>query len=242
MNEHIINYNRANFPHSLCQPKGSFRYGADALALLEFAKSMKLPPAGKIADIGCGCGVLGLGILLKSTSQESASVIGLDNNLQMLDLAAENAAALSLPFSPIAADILQTAQLKEIKHTYTNGGFDLAVCNPPWRLLQNGRLPPDPGRKNALCGDIGTLPMFIAAADYLLQSKGSLLLVCGAERLPDCLCALPERMHPVRLRLVHPTPNAGAVFFLLEARKNSRAKLLVEPPLFLPQNSPPSDF
>lgn len=63
--------------------------------------------------------------------------------------------------------------------------------------------------------------------------QGALALVCGAERLTDVLTALPPRLRPVRLRFVHGRPGKAAAFFLLEARKGSKAALRVEAPLLL---------
>lgn len=236
MAENVVVTNRSNFPYCLHQPEDGFRFGTDALALLEFASCVKLPSPGKIVDIGCGCGVLGLGLLLQYLNHEGIQAIGLDNNPQMLSLATENATGLDLPFHAVNVDIQNSTSIKAIKYAQAKYGFDLAVCNPPWRLIQSGRAPLDHGRKNAMYGDRTTLYNFISTADYLLNRNGCLLLVCGAERLADCMRALPERLHPVRLRLVHPRPSVKAVFCLIEARKQSRAELVTEPPLLLSQN------
>ena len=52
---------RALFPSGLFQPEASFRFSADALHLADFALSA-LKGGETVADLGAGCGVIGLAL------------------------------------------------------------------------------------------------------------------------------------------------------------------------------------
>ena len=67
-----------------------------------------------------------------------------------------------------------------------------------------------------------------------MKNRASLHLVHLAERLADVFEALRRvRLEPKRLRLVQPRVGTPASQALVEARKNSRPGLSVEPPLTL---------
>lgn len=240
---------RARFPRGLVQPENGFRFSRDALLLAAFAAGLPLASQARVADLGTGCGVVGLGLLLK---RPDLRVVGLERDHSMADAARRNAVCLGMTerFSVVEghvgdADTLTAArymagadQGRTGKESRRAAGtapllFDAVTCNPPWRKEGSGRTPPSPTRRAALFGDDTTFPLFFDAADALLTRGGALALICGADRLGDVLAALPERLRPVRLRFVHARTDAAATFFLLEARKGGRAALRVDAPLVL---------
>lgn len=229
---------RARFPRGLVQPEQGFRFSRDALLLADFAAGLDLPPAAAAVDLGAGCGVAGLGLLLRRP--DLGRVVGVERDAFQVKAARLNIRRLGLSdrCSVVAGDLKRTATLRAARAALPappedGASFHLALCNPPWRLEGAGRTPPSPTRRAALFGDETTFPLFLGAADRLLAFQGALALVCGAERLPDVLAALPPRLRPVRLRFVHGRTGKAAAFFLLEARKGSKAALRVEAPLLL---------
>lgn len=229
---------RARFPRGLVQPENGFRFSRDALLLAAFAAELPLAPQARVADLGTGCGVAGLGLLLR---RPDLRVIGVERDAAMAGAASRNAAGLDLAehFIVVEGDLAGEDTRNAVRRAATGDAasppplFDAAMCNPPWRREGSGRTPPSPSRRAALFGDETTFPLFFGAADTLLKAGGMLALVCGADRLNDALAALPRRLRPVRLRFVHARREAAATFFLLEARKGSRAALRVEAPLVL---------
>ncbi|MCH5276564.1 MAG: methyltransferase [Desulfovibrionaceae bacterium] len=226
------------FPRGLIQPDKGFHFSRDALLLIDFAAGLNLPSGAIALDLGAGCGVIGLGLLLRRP--DLAFAVGLERDPAQVEAARGNALRLDLRgrYAALAGDLADKAALRAARAALpaapdTGAPFHLVLCNPPWRREGAGRTPPSPARRAALFGDESSFPLFLGAADRLLAFHGALALVCGAERLTDILAALPPRLRPVRLRFVHPRAGKPAVFVLLEARKGSRAALRVEAPLLL---------
>ena len=238
---------RALFPRGLIQPDQGFHFSRDALLLIDFAAGLDLPAGAFALDLGAGCGVIGLGLLLRRP--DLARVVGVERDPAQVEAAQGNGRRLGLDdrYTIIAGDLAHNATLCAARASLPAAPappergalFHLALCNPPWRREGTGRVPPSPARRAALFGDENTFPLFLGAADRLLAFHGALALVCGAERLTHILAALPSRLRPVRLRFVHTGAGKPAVFFLLEVRKGSRAALRVEAPLLLDERRIP---
>lgn len=211
------------FPRGLAQAEGA-HFSLDALLLACFA-----PEADAAVDLGAGCGVVGLGLLLL---RRTRSVLALELDSDQAEAARENARTLGFAeactvrvcdvFDPAAPSASADAPLP------------LAVTNPPWRIRGAERLPASPRRQHALYGTAETLPRFAQAAARRLERGGAFCSVTGAYRLPDLLAAMAAAgLSPSRLRCVHPRPGSPAGFVLVEARNRVSARMVVEPPLFL---------
>jgi tRNA1Val (adenine37-N6)-methyltransferase len=209
------------FPYDLAQAD-DVRCSLDALLLAAFAGK----GATLAVDIGAGCGVVGFGLLLRGAA---ATVIGLERDGRQADNARRNALALGLEdrYGIRLADIAEDCDFPP--HT-----ADLAVCNPPWRLLPGERPPASPRRCAALYGTARTLSLFARSAARCLKPGGAFCAITGADRLADMLAALETAaLRPCRLLAVHPRPGRRAVFALVEARAAVRCRLAIEPPLIL---------
>ncbi len=222
---------RRYFPRGLIQPAGSFRFSVDALLLAEFAAgSLKRPVRG--LDLGCGCGVVGLGILLRLPN---AQFVGLDIDPELTAAAAQNAALLGLSgqYQAVTADIRDCESLTELPP----GGFDLVVANPPYRKANSGRLPPTELRTAALFETRGGLDAFVAVAARALKNGGRFCCIYSAERLPELCAALAARqLTPKRICPVHGRAGDAALLVLMEARRNGRPGLKWEPAIYLAEN------
>ena len=217
---------RTDAPLLLAYPRGfeqaeSVHFSLDALLLAAFA-----PAAQRAVDLGSGCGVVGLGLLLRETA---ASVIGYDNDPEQVEASRHNAQHLGFA-NVFAAHCRDVASLRpgEVSRA------DLVVCNPPWRRRGAERLPASPRRQKALYGDAETLQLFCRAAASCLESGGTLTVVVGADRLADVLAAMTTaRISPSRLLSVHPRLKSPARFVLAEGRYAMSARLRVLPSLVL---------
>ncbi|MBQ2761340.1 MAG: methyltransferase [Mailhella sp.] len=226
------------FPAGLEQPEGSFRFSSDALLLAKFTAGQALPENAVLAELGTGCGVVSLAVLLEKPDWRS---VGLEREAVLAEAAERNAAALGLgeAFLPLCGDVASRDDLRRMREALSSGTdtsgnlsgpplFDCVMSNPPWRVESDGRTPPSDLRRRALFGTPETFREFFSAADALLKTGGLLTAVAGAERSADMLAALPKRLHPEILRFVFTKENAPAEFVLLMARKNGRGTLRVE--------------
>lgn len=235
---------RAAFPSGLEQPEGSFRFSQDALLLAGFAAEHVFSDDMSVAELGTGCGVVSLALLL---TRPSCRAVGLERESVLTEAAGNNAALLGLAesFTSLTGDVASREDLRRMREILReklgrermNGAekdravlplFDLVVTNPPWRTEGSGRVPPSDMRRRALFGDEETFPSFFRAADVLLKNGGILAAVSGADRTTELIAALPARLHPEVMRFVFTKDGAPAEFVLLLARKNGRGALRVE--------------
>jgi tRNA1(Val) A37 N6-methylase TrmN6 len=185
---------RIRFPRGLIQPPGSFRFSADALLLADF---LSLGEGGRLLDLGTGCGVVALAVLL---AHGEVTAVGVERNAALAEAARHNAVRLGLEkrFQVVREDI---ANLGE-----DVGLFDLVLANPPFRQAARGRVPANPLRREALFEEANTLDIFCAAAAKALAPGGRFGLIFPAEREGELIGKLAqnglraERMQPVITR------------------------------------------
>lgn len=233
----------AAFPCGLIRPEGAYGGGEDALWLAAFAGAGTRAAKGSLIDIGTGCGTVALACLLREEAMSAWTGVGLDMDAELVAAATENARRLGLDerFRADVADVTRQENLVLWRRQATGKrGFDLVLANPPWRLEDQGRLPPSPARRRALFGTRTTLPAFAAAAAFLLRPGGRYACIVGASRLADACTALhTASLTPRRLRCIHPEPGAPAILALLEAVRehgggSAREGILdVETPIFV---------
>lgn len=225
---------REEFPRGLRQPETGFRFSLDALLLACFAARK---PWRKVLDLGSGCGVVGLGLLLAQDAAPQAEpglALGVDREPDMVRAAQNNAARLGFA-ERYKAHCLDLRQRDATwRHRVPPGGFDLVVANPPYRAAGSGRQNPEPRRADARFENHADLQDFIQAAKGACATKGRFCLVHLAERLA-VVCALLEA-HGFALKQllpVHSRSQEPARLVLLEARKQGGEGLVLEPPLVL---------
>ena len=201
------------------------------MLLAEFAATQSKRPLRGL-DLGCGCGVVGLGVMLR---MPAARFVGVDINPELAAAAAQNAARLGLAgqYLAVAGDLRDYKNIAEIPPA----AFDLVVANPPYRKQGSGRPSTTAMRHAALFEIHGDIADFAALAARALKNSGRFCCVYSAGRLPDLCAALAaQSLTPKRLRPVHSRANAGALFVLVEARLQARPGLKWEAPLYLPDH------
>ena len=214
---------------------GAFPLNTDAFALAGFAAP---PPGGHIADLGCGCGVIGL---LLAGRLPDARFTGVELQPSAAKMAAENAArnGMSQRFSVVEGDLRQTRTLLPM------GSFQYAVSNPPYYPAGAGAVSQNADRRTARSEASFTLEDVYRAAAWLVQYGGGFALVHKPERLTDLFCTLRESgFEPKRMQLVCHRPGKAASLVLLESRRGGRPGLRLEPDLVLydAHGQPTEDF
>lgn len=221
---------RTSFPAGLFQPAGTYRFSVDALLLASFAA--RTQAVRSFVDIGTGCGVVGLALLLLDDAISQG--VGIDCTPELIDAARNNAQSLGLSdrFLPLDGDISDPFTRETLGAPLPPA--DLVVANPPWRLLGSGRLPASAARRRALFGDRHTFPDFAATAASLLRKEGLFACIVSHDRTHDMLAAMNHTgLAPTVMQEVRNTPDARPLFSLLAAKKALHAQTKVEAPLIL---------
>lgn len=216
---------REFFPRGLFQPEGRFRFSVDALLLAAFAR---VKAGEAVLDMGTGCGVVALGILLR----HAVRAAGLDNDPAMLQAAAANAELLGFSdaFRTLHLDVRHVRDAAELEPE----SFDAVTANPPYFRAGQGRTSPRGQRNRGLFEAEAELADFVRAAAYAVKNKGRVFMILTAERSAELISLLQEfRLEPKRMLPVYPAQDKVAHVVLLEAVKNGNPGLMVEPPLFL---------
>ncbi len=205
--------------HHLLQPKEGYRFSIDSVLLAGFAPRV----SGPVADLGAGCGVLAVLLHARGLAGPFCCVeidelaarccghnlarAGLEGRVLCQDLA--------LPHPDLAA-----------------GSFALVISNPPFTKAGHGRVSPRASRARARQELALSAETLWRRAAELLERGGRLALCWPPARLVEALAGLEAAgLTPKRLRLVHGRAHKPASLSLIEAVKQGRPQLTVEPPL-----------
>ncbi|EFI33660.1 Methyltransferase type 11 [Desulfonatronospira thiodismutans ASO3-1] len=215
------------FPRGLAQPEAGFRFSVDSLLLSVF-----LVPGNnwKVLDLGCGCGVVGLGLILANPGKE-IQVTGVDNDPEMIECARQNSRALCLE-EKSSYRLLDVTSLDS--QSLAPESFDLVLANPPYRDERSGRTPENPGKKSAQFVTKNSQLDFFQAAFFALKNRAAAGFVYPASRLDQLLLNLDRsRLRPKTILPVYGRAGKQASLVLVKARKNSGPELSMLPPLIL---------
>ncbi|MFP4167608.1 MAG: tRNA1(Val) (adenine(37)-N6)-methyltransferase [Desulfonatronovibrionaceae bacterium] len=220
---------RSRFPRGLYQPEQGFRFSADALLLSAFAHP---GTKGEIIDLGCGCGVVGLGLVLFNLDCD-LRLKAVDREPEMIELGRKNARLLGLDRDVILEQIDLGREQKKLP----NEAFDLALANPPYHARGSGRVPAQAGIEAGAFEDQDRegLEVFLSAAKRVLKNKARICLVYRSERIQEVLTHMDKhRLRVKRIRFVHGRQNQKSRLVLLEGTKNAApGGCSLEPPLIL---------
>ncbi len=195
------------------------RFGSDALLLARFCEPQRRQRA---ADLCSGCGIVALEWHDRGHRGPCVAVeLAPEANALLRDaLAAQQIGHIA----PICAD------LRAFKEGA--GSFDVCACNPPY--FTAGPQSPDTVRAAARHETSCTLEDVCACAFRLLRDGGKLALCHRPERLAEVLAVLRQsRLEPKRLAFVKNQAGSAPWLFLVEAQKNRRTGLQVEPDLLV---------
>lgn len=212
---------------SLKQLAGGHRAGTDAVLLAAATHKVR---AGRIVDVGAATGAVG--IMLAANRPETELVL-IEQDEQLVQLATDNLQAngLSGRGMVVTADIFsQELAGKEILGRLS---ADLVVSNPPFMEEGKARLSPDMKRRKAHVLPEGGLPRWIAFCAGLVKSGGSLALIHRADRMIDCLAAIPAEFGAFRITAIYPREGQEATRVIIMATRGRKTPAVIEPPVFL---------
>ena len=184
----------------LAQPRRGYRFTADPLLLADFMSMHGRRPrvgALSLCDLGAGCGVLGLALLVRVPQARLVAVelqdrlAGLARSNVLHNGLAERAQVLELEL----ADPRQARRLPGAR-------FDWAVSNPPYQPIGRGDVNPD--AEAAIARHEVRLPLTRLCAELrrALVPHGHAAVIYPASRL-DELCTVANR-EKLATRIVQP--------------------------------------
>lgn len=209
----------------LMQPRHGYRYSLDALLLARFCAGVKA--AGRIMDLGAGCGVISL---VLARINPDTSVVAVENNPAMSVLVERNIQHNAL----LGRVAVHTVDVIDLRGAFPDSIFDLVVSNPPFRKAGSGKISPKYGRDAARHETTATLVDFLAAAKFLVKPSGRICFIHLPERLPEFMALAAEmKLSVLRLRMIHNNMFSPATMFMVELAKGRRSQPVVEQPLFV---------
>ena len=212
--------------YKILQDSERFQFGIDAVLLADYA-SKSLKEKESVIDLGTGTGIIPLLMVNKC---KTAAFTGLEVQKESADMAAR-----SVAMNELEGQIqIVHGDLKEADSLFPRHSFNVVTCNPPYMIDAHGRNNEQDAltiaRHEVLC----TLEDVVTAADYLLASHGSFFMIHRPFRLPEIFSSLEKhKMEMKRMRLIYPFADKEPNMVLIEARKNAKRRLTIEPPLIV---------
>jgi len=209
----------------LIQSKNSFRFGADAVLLADYARNVR--ENDRLIDLCCGNGIVPILLAAKTPCRD---MTGLEIQEESTRLAKKSVAYNHLDdrIRIIRGDV------KDAPAIFGASSFDAVTCNPPYMIGNHGLKNPNESvavaRHEILC----TFDDIVKTASALLNTHGKLFLVHRPFRLAELFTTLIRyRLEPKRMRLVFPLVDREPNMVLIEAAKDGNPRLKVEPPLIM---------
>lgn len=207
-------YNRTKV---YCTP--AHRFGSDALLLARFCEPKRSQTA---ADLCSGCGIVALEWHDRGHRGPCAALeLQPEGSALLADAVTEQGLG---HITPHCAD-LRTFRQGE-------GSFDVCACNPPY--FTDGPQSQNAAHALARHENTCTLDDVCGCAFRLLKDGGRFSLCHRPERLAEVLAVLrAHRLEPKRLAFVKNRADGVPWLFLVEAQKNRKTGLRVEPDVLI---------
>ena len=212
----------------LIQETKGFRYGTDAVLLMQFARKCA-PAARRAVELGSGNGAVSL---MLAGQDPDLQITGIEFQQDAFDLACRSSRLNDLEdrVAFICSDI------KTIKedHPQLRASADLVVSNPPYVARGSGI----PGSRDALQSarqeTTADLEGFIAAAAWLLRGKGTFCMVHRPARLVDIFYFCRKyHLEPKRIQFVHPHQGQPPNIVLIQCSAGGGKELIYDNPIYV---------
>ena len=226
---------RFNGPHaffggliSVFETKTGHQSGTDAVLL---AACLPDRASGLLLDLGCGSGVVGLGVGARCRDLRVQLV---DVDADMVALARHNAVhnGLGGRVTAFACEVLAPFSERQAQGL----GADLAdviLSNPPFHPAGRVQTSPVEPRARAHVLDDDGMRQWVKTLHTSLKPKGQFVMIHRPDMLPLLLEAMQGRFGALHIRPVHGKAGRPATRILLSGVKGSRAPLTLLEPLVL---------
>lgn len=195
---------------AIIQGRKRTRFGDDAVLLAHFCT---LGPSDRAVDLGTGTGIIAL---LLAGREPQCRVDALELRPDAADRAAR-----SVSMNALCGRVrVYECDLRREPERLCAHGYDLAVCNPPYYRIGEGKISPDPDIAAARHEVSCTLGDVVRVSASLLREGGRLALILPWTRREECGQTLARfGFQPQRFRPVVHQEGEPAGRFLLESVK-----------------------
>ncbi|MCX7842848.1 MAG: tRNA1(Val) (adenine(37)-N6)-methyltransferase [Clostridia bacterium] len=208
----------------IIQKKEGFCFGVDAVLLANFADIRK---GDRVIDLGTGTAIIPL---LLSAKTEAASIVGLEIQSEMAEMASRSVELNGL----VGRVSIVNGDIKECDKLFGPSSFDAVVTNPPYMNRGGGLVNPTDAKAIARHEILCTLEDVIKAGGRLLVPGGKFCMVHRPERLADIIFLMRTyKIEPKYLRFVHPSPYKKANLILIKGSKGGNPQLKMMEPLYV---------
>jgi len=202
----------------LYQSPNGYCYNSDSIFLYALAREFKIE--GSVLDIGCGVGILTL--LLAKEFQANYYII--EKQQEMYNYACRN-----FKINGFNVD----ANLGTLQEYKPNLKFDFIISNPPfYKVDSNQSL--NISKNIARYEHHLPLKILIEKSSKLLKNRGYLIFCYDAWQSDDIFLELKNHsLQPEFVKFIHSKANKEAKTIMIVARKGSKAKSKILPPLIV---------
>lgn len=210
--------------YKIIQDSERFMFGIDAVLLSHFAAT-QITQKDNVIDLGTGTGIIPL---LLAGSSRANHISALEIQEESADMACRSVCLNELQNK---IEVIQ-GDIKTVSDKFTRHSFSVVTCNPPYMICEHGRQNDLDAKSIARHEVLCTLEDVISAADFLLQPHGKFFMIHRPFRLPEIFNLLQKyKMEPKRMRFFPPAAGKEPNLVLIEARKNAKSRLKIEPEL-----------
>lgn len=164
------------------QPASGYRAAIDPVLL---AAAVPDAVRGRVLDLGCGAGAA---MLCLARRREDLSVVGLERDARLAELARENADAngFGSRASVVVGDVLNPPP------SLTVGTFDAVIANPPYLEAESATPSPNAAKAAATHEGEADLAAWARAAARFVKPQGLVLFIHRMDRLAALRTALEQ--------------------------------------------------
>ncbi len=203
---------------TLQQPAKGYRAGVDPVLL---AASVPAVSGQSVLELGCGTGAA---LLCLATRVSGLGLHAVEVQSRYADLCRVSALANKISVH------VHTADLRALPANLTALSFDHVIANPPYFERASGNSSPLADRDIAFAGDTSVTD-WIDIATRRLKPKGMLTLIQKADRLPEILSAIDDRLGGVTVYPITGRTGRPADRIIVRARKGARAPFKLHAPI-----------
>ncbi len=220
----LLNYNG----YKIYQRNDSFNFSLDSVLLANFVTLNK--QVKTVVDLGCGNAPIPMILSTKT----DADIIGVE--IQELSYVL---ALKSIKYNKLEDKIKVINQdFRGIHREIGHDKYDVVVSNPPYFKIEEESKTNESDYKTIARHELyATLDDVIYNAKVLLRNNGYFAMVHRPTRLVEIIETMKKhRIEPKRLQFIYPKVGSEANLILIEGRKNGKAGLKIEQPLYTHTN------